>query len=256
MEKFGERVLSVGEILHHDFGRQTENFQGIAKALLRNGFKFTEMVIRVVPAKFKRNQGSNAKFVTFRAISEPLVWHKYESGSYGAGQNHVIIHGRKIKTTDFLRWDEKVQDDILQNANVFKDQQKSLKEQNKADLAAFTELAKQHGWQFGHQDVKSGKKAVRLVITSTDKHKFQKDWDAAEEWREKFLNRRGYVKNKRSHIPEVINQESRAMMIVAKEKELYTFEEIEKILSKDWKVSMGWRNIIVQSKVALKLKAH
>ena len=32
--------------------------------------------------------------------------------------------------------------------------------------------------------------------------------------------------------------------------------EIEKILSKDWKVSMGWRNIIVQSKVALKLKAH
>lgn len=244
MSKFDVQVLSVGEILQHDFGKQTANFRAIHAVLKRHGLYFQEMEISVIPGK---GRAKNTQFVTFRATAPGLIWHKYECGSAGAGQNHVLIHGRRFKTSEFLKWSPEKQDEVMRSPTIFKDQQAARKAANKAALERFEPIARQEGWTYTVENERSGKKVLTIRLSEVDGTNFRAEWKRAENWRDAFLARRGMTS---MTAPEAQRQESFAMMTIVKEQELDLTDLVKTILKRGWNVQTGWREIRIQPEIS------
>jgi len=104
------RAAYEGAAKGYDFLKQTQNFNGLRTALERNGIKFTE----VSAILYDGDRGYNQRFVAL--TSNPgVLWYKYVGFIAQSGQNHIFIHGKRIKVSYFLAQPPAVQDALLHN---------------------------------------------------------------------------------------------------------------------------------------------
>lgn len=161
---------SAGEVLTFDFGRQQSNFQGLLKALSRNNMAFTHMNLDRLSGyntgKYSLHKPNGRTVITFRVFSPALEWFKYESGGTGAGQNWVYIHGKQVKLTEFLGWEDAKQDAVLQDPMYFKNIAATNKVRNKANAKKLLEIAKQHNWQLHIKGANSTHYGIFAFLTA------------------------------------------------------------------------------------------
>jgi hypothetical protein len=232
--KFDGQILSAGDILHHEFERQTDNHRALYKILKRNKLFFQKMELTTLDG-IGRARGR--KFVTFKAYAEGLVWHKYESGSHGAGQNWVMLHGVKHKLTDFLAWPEEKQDAVLTDPNYFKRARVAKRLRNEEKLSEFEVIAAKQGWTFDVHNAKSGTKRLAIEVLGVPGFKFLDKYKEACEEMDEFLKSNGFDSSR--HIPPALLEESRHALIKFFEEKTAILDQVQAILGETWTVGGG-----------------
>ena len=82
---------------------QFNNYTNIEKILNPLLIFFTE--INIVKWKPQCSKSSRCKFI-IKTTNPNLLWYKSESNALGSGNNQIYYKGQKIKTTEFLSWNE------------------------------------------------------------------------------------------------------------------------------------------------------
>lgn len=111
---FGEfrnsREVFQGPAEKYNFRKQAENFIKLKNVLERNGIKFT----LASGLLYDGDRGYNQRFVVL--TDKPgILWYKYVGFIAQSGQNHIFIHGKRIKVSYFLAQPPGVQDALLHN---------------------------------------------------------------------------------------------------------------------------------------------
>jgi len=96
--KRGYRNAYQGSVDGYDFLKQRQNFEDLQARLAESG----EMLVEVAGVMYDGDNGYNHRFVATNK-SGTIVWHKYVGYAAQSGQNHVFIHGRRIKVSVFLK---------------------------------------------------------------------------------------------------------------------------------------------------------
>ena len=129
MKNLEEKQLKDKDIEHHEFKAQQKNHDALSHILAKSGDKFhtlQHISFDQGGAVSRGFEGPGTRADTFRAHSKNLVWHKYEGPNKGSGQNYVIVHGRRHKTTQFLKQPDEAQQLRLQNRHEDADKIKPL----------------------------------------------------------------------------------------------------------------------------------
>lgn len=105
-----DSVVFQGPVAEYDFLKQTDNFISLQAVLMRNGDEFTQ----IASAKYKGDLHINHRFDVLTK-SGKVLWHKYVGHAAQSGQNHIFIHGRRLKISMFLKLDPDQQDCLVQN---------------------------------------------------------------------------------------------------------------------------------------------
>jgi hypothetical protein len=104
------REVYQGPVSGYNFRKQAENFIKLKNVLEANGIKFTA----VSGLLYNGDRGYNQRFVVL--TSHPaILWYKYVGFIAQSGQNHIFIHGRRIKVSLFLAQLPEVQTALLHN---------------------------------------------------------------------------------------------------------------------------------------------
>jgi len=81
----------------YDFGPQQKNYIKINELLNSIGHELTNMYVTYFSSKF------HCTFVVESTLPG-FMWHKYDSGHQGSGNNVVYYKNEKIKVTDFIKY--------------------------------------------------------------------------------------------------------------------------------------------------------
>ncbi len=157
------RYLTMADILQFDFERQTANYTAIQKALFRNKLRLQEMELDYIAG---HGRAAGRTFVTFKAFAADrnIAWHKYECGAHGAGQNHIIIFGRRMKVSEFLGLSVEKQDELLASPTAYNAEKSSLRESNIALGEVVKAKLQAAGFVFKLVDGKSSKRKLQVAI--------------------------------------------------------------------------------------------
>ncbi|AYV75416.1 MAG: hypothetical protein Terrestrivirus1_290 [Terrestrivirus sp.] len=98
-----------GDFYDFEFDHQMENFEAISIKLMLVGIKFDKVFSSTIEREFKNTIQYGITFLV-TTINPNIFWYKYESKAKGSGYNHMLIKGKKIKVTEFIKLDK---DDIL-----------------------------------------------------------------------------------------------------------------------------------------------
>lgn len=98
----------IGPVSKFDFKRQIKNYNKLYDSLKPFNIYLDEVYSSTI------EKGRN-KFITFLVSSSNpyFFWHKYESGSSGAGQNFIIIDGKKIKLSSWLSCTDEERNELI-----------------------------------------------------------------------------------------------------------------------------------------------
>jgi hypothetical protein len=99
-----------GDASKYNFLKQTQNFKVLQSILERNGDGFT----KISAAKYKGDLHINHRFDVLTE-SGKILWHKYVGHAAQSGQNHIFIHGRRLKISVFMKLDPDQQDCLVRN---------------------------------------------------------------------------------------------------------------------------------------------
>ncbi len=121
-ELSGAQVYS-GLASQYDFLKQKENHQRLRACLQRAGLDFTlahAVTFQSDTGWCYENSIRCHRFVV-ETTDPGVLWYKYVAGHPGSGQNHLFVHGRRIKVSQFVstneywRLEESVQVALLTN---------------------------------------------------------------------------------------------------------------------------------------------
>jgi hypothetical protein len=87
-----------GTVDGFDFASQTLNYDRLVESLTPHGIFFTTIHY----GKWKRQDGTNATSFIVTTNNAKVFWEKYDGNSSGAGQNKIIINGKKISTSSWV----------------------------------------------------------------------------------------------------------------------------------------------------------
>lgn len=106
----GLREVYEGPVSGYDFKKQKANFVKLENALFDAGVQFTE----VSGIVYDGDCGYNHRFVVL-TNRENVLWYKYVGYAAQGGQNHMFIHGCRIKVSIFLSESADVRRALLDN---------------------------------------------------------------------------------------------------------------------------------------------
>lgn len=86
-----------GPAADYNFRKQTANKDKLVAALAQHGIQFTEVSSLI----YTGDRGYNQRFVVM-TTHPAVMWYKYVGFIAQSGQNHLFIHGRRIKVSLFL----------------------------------------------------------------------------------------------------------------------------------------------------------
>ena len=91
------REVHQGPISGYNFRKQTANKDKLEAVLAQHDIKFTD----VAGILYDGDRGYNQRFVVLTTHPK-VLWYKYVGYIAQSGQNHLFIHGRRIKVSLFL----------------------------------------------------------------------------------------------------------------------------------------------------------
>lgn len=99
-----------GLVEGYDFRHQNSNYLKLKKALKKFGVSFT----KVTGMTSKGDTGRNHRFIVL-TDNKAILWYKYVGYAAQSGQNHLYLHGRRVKVSCFLNAETEVQRALVTN---------------------------------------------------------------------------------------------------------------------------------------------
>lgn len=99
-----------GDVVGYNFEKQADNFRQLQEVLNPNGIHFTT----IASTHYTGDCHTNHRFVVL-TDNPAVIWVKYVGYAAQGGQNHLYIHGRRIKVSVLLRCTPEQQTALLHN---------------------------------------------------------------------------------------------------------------------------------------------
>ncbi len=91
-----------GNVADFDFNHQSKNYEQLTEKLLEINVTFDKISSSSIERHINQSIQYGTTFIV--TTTNPCVyWYKYESNAFGSGGNHMLINGKKIKVTEFLK---------------------------------------------------------------------------------------------------------------------------------------------------------
>ena len=110
----GKTRTFAGKVEDYDFKRQTKNYLALKKVLENCGKKFSY----VAAAQYGGDLHTNHRFDVLTEDGS-VLWHKYVGFAAQSGQNHLFMHGMRIKVSRFLSLEEPRQRALLSGSGIW-----------------------------------------------------------------------------------------------------------------------------------------
>jgi hypothetical protein len=91
-----------GNANSYKFGSQQTNYEELSKILAEHGIYFDQIYSSTINREVKDSIQHGITFIA-TTTNPNVFWYKYEGFAQGSGQNYMIIYGKKMKTTSFLK---------------------------------------------------------------------------------------------------------------------------------------------------------
>lgn len=106
------REVYQGPVAGYNFRKQTANYEKLVAALVQHSIHFTD----VSGLLYDGDRGYNQRFLVLTTHPK-VMWYKYVGFIAQSGQNHLFIHGRRIKVSCFLAMKEEEQAALLSGSD-------------------------------------------------------------------------------------------------------------------------------------------
>lgn len=106
---YNDLKTQVADVMLYDWKKQKANFDSLANILKEYGHPLET----VASARYKGDRGENHRFVAADATGK-VLWYKYVGYVAQGGQNHLWLHGFRIKVSSFLRLNPAKQNALVQ----------------------------------------------------------------------------------------------------------------------------------------------